>query len=144
MLGTQNRLAWPVVSSDFWRDMQALTGNGEVNGRALWKPAAMVVESDEAFVLRLEIPGVTADSLDVDLDGEYLTISAERPAPATAEGHKVLMAEVPWGRFNRRFRLGSEVDRDAVSAALREGLLEITVPKRQEARPRRIPVSTEA
>ena len=65
MLGTQNRLAWPVVSSDLWRDMQTLTGNGGANGHALWKPAAMVVESDEAFVLRLEGPGITADSLDL-------------------------------------------------------------------------------
>ena len=144
MVGTRNRLAWPMVSSDFWRDMHTLSGNGDTNGQSLWRPAATVSEGDEAFVVRLEIPGVASDTLEVDLDGEFLTVAGERPEPVAGEGYRILMAEVPWGRFHRRFRLGSQVDRDAISATYREGLLEITAPKRQEARPRRIVVSTEA
>ncbi len=144
MPGTLNRLAWPVVSSDFWRDVHTLNEKRDTNGRALWKPAALVVESDEGFVLRLEVPGVAANSIDINLDGEYLTVSGERPEPTVGEESKIVMAEVPWGRFHRSFRMGSEADRDAISATHREGLLEITVPKRQDARPRTIPISTEA
>lgn len=144
MNGTQSRLSWPVVSSDFWRDMQLFGENGDSNGRTHWKPAALVAESDDGFLITLEVPGVTTDSIEIDVDGEHLTIAGERPEPTAADAYRILRAEAPWGRFHRRFRLGSDVDRDAISASHRAGMLEITVPKRQEAKPRRIPVSTEA
>lgn len=144
MLGTQNRLAWPLVSSDLWRDMQSISRNGATNGRALWTPAATVAETDDALMLRLEVPGVAVDTIEVDLDGDHLSVSGERPGPTVGEDYKVLVAEIPWGRFHRRLRLGSDVDRDAIEASYRDGLLEITIPKSQEARPRRIPVSTSA
>ena len=142
MLGTQNRLAWPVVSSDFWRDMQVFDGGRET--RMPWKPAAVVAESDTSFTLRLAVPGIAPDSIEVDLDGDTLSIAGERAAPEQGEGEKVLLSELSWGRFHRSFRLGAEADREGVTASYRDGMLEIAVPKRHEARPRRIPVSTEA
>jgi len=143
MFGTHNRLAWPTVSSDLWRDMH-LNGAGSSVGNTSWEPAAVFAESGDTFVLRLEVAGVAAESLEIDLEGEHLTVSGERPAPGESEGHKVLMSEIPWGRFRRKFRLGPVADRDAIKATYRDGVLEITVPKVQQARPRRIPVSTAA
>lgn len=144
MVGTRNRLEWPVVSSDFWRDMHTISGNGTSTTRRAWTPAGLVVEHKDSFVLRLAIPGVDIESVEVDLDGHDLTVSGERVAPDSGEDTRVLVAELPWGRFHRSFRLGSEVDRESIGAVYRNGLLEITVPKAQEARPRRIPVSSEA
>ena len=144
MLGTQNRLGWPSVSSDIWRDMQTLAGEGRTNGHRVWRPAATVSEGEDRFSIRLEVPGVDAQAIDVDLDGVYLTVRGERPAPVEVEGSTVLLSEIAWGPFERRFRLGSEADREAIEATFRDGVLEIAVPKRQEARPRRIPVTTSA
>ena len=143
MLTTRNRIvAWPIVSSDLWRDMNALNGSGQLKRESSWTPATSVVESDHVFTLRVEVPGVRLDSLEVELDGVHLSVSGEREGLARSEDERVHLSEMPWGRFERRFRLGSEVDRDGISASSADGILEIRVPKRQEARPRRIPVST--
>jgi HSP20 family protein len=103
-----------------------------------------MTESESEFTLSLDVPGVDRGTLELDLDGEYLSIRGERPAPMQDETHKVLLTEAPCGTFHRRFRLGAGLDRDAIRAEYRDGLLEISVPKREEARPRRIPVSTGA
>ena len=141
MVTTRDRLvAWPVVSSDLWRDMKAANGQERLNDPS-WTPAASVVESDHSFTLYMELPGVPEESLSVDLDGTSLTVSGERGAKVEDSGEKWLLSEIAWGRFERRFRLGSEVDRDGITATYRDGILEIAVPKSKEARPRRIPVS---
>lgn len=145
MLGTRNRIVtWPMVSSELLRDPRVADGRDSTRVDATWRPAALVSESDTGFTLQLDVPGVSVDSLAVDLDGELLTVAGERRAPDDEEGRSVVLSEMAWGAFQRRFRLGADVDRDGVTAAYRDGVLDIWVPKRQEARPRRIPVSNGA
>lgn len=144
MFGTQNRISWPIVSSDIWRDMHPVNGERDRAEQRHWTPAAFVTESDTEFTLRLDIPGVNSGTLEVDLGGEYLSITGERPAPSMDETRKILVSEGLWGRFHRRFRMGPGLNREGITADYRDGVLEITVPKREEARPRRIAVSTEA
>ena len=143
MIGTRNRIVtWPMISSDFLREFKAHSGSLAVNKNTAWMPTALVSEADDAFSLRLEVPGVSVDSLDVDLDGEYLTVSGDRERSLDDETGKVLISEIAWGGFRRRFRFGTQMDPEGVIASYKNGILEITVPKKQEARPRRIPVTT--
>ena len=136
MLATRNRIApWPMVSSGIWRD-----SNG-AEGHSGWTPAASVVETDDAFMLYLEVPGVTPDSIAVDLNGEHLVVSGERAPFTPSEDGRVISSEMAWGRFVRRFRVGSGVDRENVSATYQNGILAIEAQKSTEARPRRIPVT---
>ncbi|NNF28686.1 MAG: Hsp20/alpha crystallin family protein [Gemmatimonadetes bacterium] len=144
MVATHNRIvAWPLVSSDLWRDMTPHNGASNQNAPA-WTPRAVLTESDEAYTLKLEIPGADATTLNVELEGEFLVVSGHVPGVAADSNEKVLLSESPWGAFARRFRIRSAVDRDAISAEYVDGLLTIRVPKHQAARPKRIPVTTSA
>ncbi|MDH3224693.1 MAG: Hsp20/alpha crystallin family protein [Gemmatimonadota bacterium] len=145
MVTARNRLVtWPFVSSDFWRDMNVNDAQTESELAATWTPRARVTESSDQYTLRLEVPGADPSGLDVELNGEFLVASGHIPGPDSESGEKLLLSESFWGRFERRFRLKSAVDRDAITADYVDGILTIKVPKRQEARPRRIPVSTSA
>lgn len=144
MVATHNRIVtWPLVSSDLWRDMSLQDGASKGN-TPTWTPRAVLTESDEAYTLRLEVPGADANTMTVELDGEFLVVSGHVPGVGTDSGEKVLLSESPWGAFSRRFRIRSQVDRDKISAEYVDGLLTILVPKHQAARPRRIPVTTSA
>lgn len=144
MVANQNRIvAWPIVSSDFWRDMN-LENGGLDRKPAAWTPRAVLTESDEAYTLKLEVPGADATTLNVELDGEFLVVSGHVPGLAADSTEKVLLSESPRGDFARRFRIRSAIDRDAISAEYVDGLLTIWVPKHQAAKPRRIPVTTSA
>ena len=121
---------------------QAFGGRGEAPAATgAWSPALDVEESEEGFVLHVELPGVSADDVEVALEDDVLTITGERGfyADRAAEGFRRI--ERRFGRFHRAIRLPDRVDVNAVEASYREGLLTITVPKAEEAKPRRIPVN---
>ena len=145
MLTTRNRIVtWPIVSSDFWRDMNGIHGEAPPEPEPTWTPRAMISESEDRYTVRLEVPGADMDTLNVELDGDVLLVSGQRSSLAGLADEKVLVCETELGPFRRRFRLRAEADRDGISADYADGILTISVPKRQEARPRRIAVSTAA
>lgn len=105
-------------------------------------PALDVEESDEHFTLHVELPGVDPDEVEITLEENVLTIAGERSfyADRTADGFR--RVERSFGRFHRAVRLPDRVDADGVEATVRHGLLTITVPKAEEAKPRRIAISS--
>ena len=107
-----------------------------------WMPAADVLEYADKFVLKLDVPGVNASSIDITLDRGVLTVSGERPAEMTAKEVERSRRERVSGRFHRRFTLPDTVDAAAVHAAGRDGVLEVTIPKQAKAKPRRIEVAS--
>jgi HSP20 family protein len=103
-------------------------------------PAADIREDQNQVVLTLELPGVAKDSIQVSLHDGVLAISAERrPAEPTPEG-TVFRREIHAGRYERRFELGLPVQTDAIKAAYQDGLLTVTLPKAEAAKPRQIQV----
>jgi HSP20 family protein len=97
--------------------------------------------TDEAFVATIDLPGVSASSIDVDVNGRVLTVRAERSRP---EGDvRWLVRGRPVGTFTRRFTLGETVDTDRISAAYTDGVLTLTVPVAEASRPRRVEVTTQ-
>ena len=103
-------------------------------------PALDVEETEDGFTLLVELPGVAVEDVDITLEENVLTISGERSFYAGREVDSFRRVERSFGRFHRAVRLPDRVAADRVEAGYRDGLLTITVPKAEEAKPRRIEV----
>jgi HSP20 family protein len=98
-----------------------------------------VIHRDDALVVRADLPGVAADSINVTLENRLLTITAERRA-AYGDGDNVLLQERFDGEISRRLRVPEWVDSDAVAADYVDGVLTVRMPLAERAKPRRITV----
>ncbi len=103
-------------------------------------PALDVEETSDQFTLVVELPGVSPEEVDITLEENVLTISGERTFYADRDQDGFRRVERSFGRFHRAVRLPDRVDADRVEADYRDGLLTVTVPKAEEAKPRRIEV----
>ena len=97
----------------------------------------------DRYVLNADLPGVDPASVDIDVDGQLLSIRAERPAPTT-EGVTYLARERRTGTFLRRFTLGQNVDTTGITAGYENGVLSVTIPVAEKAKPRKIEVASAA
>ncbi|MBS3667485.1 MULTISPECIES: Hsp20/alpha crystallin family protein [Halomonadaceae] len=102
-------------------------------------PAVDIIEESNALKLVADMPGVTNETLKIELDNNVLSLEGEI-ALNMPEGLSALHAEVRGQRFARRFNLSHEVDSDAISATLANGVLTLTLPKKDSHRTRRIEV----
>ena len=114
-------------------------GEEEVPAGA-WSPAVDVSETPQRLLLRAELPGVSSDQLQLQVDEGILTISGEKTFDREASGETFLRVERSHGAFRRSFALPAEVDASAVTAGLEDGDLTVVLPKRASAAPRRIAV----
>jgi HSP20 family protein len=99
------------------------------------------VRRDGELVLRFDVPGVAPEQIDVTVDKGVLTVSATREETRT-EGENPVVRERLFGSFTRRIRLSDNMDADAIEAANTNGVLEIRIPVREEAKPRKIEIGT--
>jgi HSP20 family protein len=106
--------------------------------RADWLPAADVYESEGEFVVALDLPGIERDSLDVSTDDNRLLIRGERRP--IGEPKNPRRAERPFGRFIRKFTLPPVVERGAITADYKDGVLLLRLPKRGEQQARRLKI----
>ena len=113
---------------------------GDVPGTRTWSPAIDVVETADAIVLKAELPGLTKDDVDVEVDDSVLTISGERQFKETVEEGRFSRIERPYGTFSRSITLPQGVKSDRIAASFRDGVLEVTVPKAEEVRPRKVSI----
>jgi len=102
------------------------------------RPAIDLVERQNESVVVVELPGVAKEEVKISLEEELLTVKGERKTPGLADGASWIRNERPSGSFSRTIRLPHAVKADAVSAELVNGILRITLPKAEEARPREI------
>ena len=106
-----------------------------------WVPAVDIVEEEECFLLRADLPGVTPDSIDLRTEKGLLTLSGERNIDSKESTNAQRQGERVAGKFNRRFSLPETADTDSISANCRNGILEVTIPKLPEVQQRRITVN---
>jgi len=106
-----------------------------------WLPAMDVVERADAFLVTLDVPGVSHDAIDLTFDQGALTIRGMRTGTEYSEQDKVYVAERTLGEFERVVRLPETVDGDRVQASFDRGVLTIVVPKAPAARARKIAIS---
>jgi len=101
---------------------------------------ANLYQSGDAFEMRLEVPGMDKDALDIKIQGNYLEISGKRDHNVP-DGYKVHKTERLNGTFSRSFTLPDDVDGARVAATLKDGVLYLTLPKSEAAKPRQITIS---
>ena len=94
----------------------------------------------DAFVVHLDLPGVEPETIDVAVENQVLTVGAERRFEPH-EGDEFLVTERPQGRFSRQLRLGSTIDTENIAASYDDGVLTLTLPVSERAKPRQIQVA---
>jgi HSP20 family protein len=108
---------------------------------AYFVPTVDIFETPDELMLVADVPGVPPDGVQVHLEGDELTIEG-RVSPAEYEGLKPLHVEYGVGGYFRRFTLGEAIDREHIQANVRNGTLSLRLPKAEQARPRRIEVTS--
>ena len=104
-----------------------------------YTPKADIFETAEEYILEAEMPGVDKDNVDVKLeDGVLNVIGRVQPTPLT--GYKKIYSEYEIGNFERAFELTDQIDVDKVRATMKDGVLHLTLPKRESIKPKRIEV----
>lgn len=104
-------------------------------------PAVDVEETSHGITMWLDVPGVTRDKLEIEVHDNNLRIQGDATVP-TPEKLELRYAEIRESRFVRNFTLGSDLDTANIEANLQDGVLKLTIPRREEARPRRIEVQS--
>lgn len=103
-------------------------------------PFTDVYETADKLILEMELPGVQKDAVSISFDNGLLTVTGERKVPETKD-RTYYRSERWYGRFERSFRLPASVNPDQIEARLEQGILCISIPKREEAKTRQIPVT---
>lgn len=118
-----------------WDPFQELAGWSRA-----WAPAVDIFERDHDLVFRAELPGVGKDDIEVGIENGVLTLHGERKRTSGADQGNVYRLERAYGTFTRRFTLPTTVDSSKVQAVYKDGVLEVTVPKLEAAKPRKIQI----
>ena len=110
------------------------SGNG-------WAPRVDVREEESRYVILADVPGVNPADIEISMDKGVLTIKGERKSENTAENGKLTRVERRYGSFQRSFALPDSADADAITATGKNGVLEVAIPKKAQAAPRKIVVT---
>ena len=105
-----------------------------------WVPPVDVAETQEKIVVRAEVPGIRQDDISIEFENGLLTIKGERKLEKS-EGMTWHRVERVYGNFSRSFTLPRTVDPEKIAASYRDGILEVEVPKREEAKPKHIKIA---
>ena len=115
--------------------------------KAFWQDPAVefaprvdVVENKDKFTVRVELPGVKRENVKITLENQALVLSGEKQRTQENGEANYHFREVAYGKFERRFRLGNNVDREHIKADFKDGVLEITLPKTAQAQSKEIEI----
>ena len=131
-----------LMRTDPFRDLDRFTE--QIFGTTT-RPAAMAMDAwreGEEFVVELDLPGVSPDSIAVDVERNVLTVRAERPARSGDQ--EMVATECPRGVFSRQLILGDTLDTENIAASYDAGVLHLRIPVAERAKPRKITVSSSA
>ncbi len=117
---------------------------GAAQSARRWVPPMDLVEADDHFVLKADLPGLGEGDVSIEVQDGNLTISGERKAEHEAHERGWYRIERPFGGFNRSLTLPDGVDADGISAEFDRGVLEVRIPKPEERKPRRVAISSGA
>jgi HSP20 family protein len=126
------------LTADFDRLFSSLFDRSTAVQR--WVPAMDLVENDDHFLLRADLPGLTEGDVNIELHDGSLTIAGERKAEHTQQERGFYRLERQFGSFSRTLTLPEGIDGEAIKASFTNGVLEVRIPKPEERKPRRIPI----
>jgi HSP20 family protein len=132
-----------LMRSDPFRELDRLTQHAFGTQGTLARPAVMPMDAwrdGDTFVVELDVPGVAAESIDLDVERNVVTVRAERPA--AEENREMLAAERPRGVFSRQLVLGDTLDTDNITASYDTGVLTLRIPVAEKSKPRKITIGT--
>lgn len=112
----------------------------DVEGSTVWQPAVDIEETPEAYTVRAELPGMKLEDIKITLSEGQLVIRGEKRREEEKTGSTFHRVERAYGTFERAFALGHAVKTDKIEATYRDGVLEVQVPKAEEAKAREIPI----
>ena len=124
---------------DPFRELEGAVGGDY----GLFAPSFDVKETKEGYVFRADLPGVREEDLEISLTGNRLAISGHREQEKREQGETYYASERSYGAFSRAFTLPEGTDADNVKADLKNGVLQVTVPKKPEVQPRKIAIAKE-
>jgi HSP20 family protein len=107
----------------------------------LWSPSVDIFETKDAICVRAELPGVEKDAVSVEVKDGVLTLRGERKHEKEVGEENYHRIERTYGAFHRAFTLPSSVDEARVTARMKDGVLEVDLPKKEQAKPRHIPIA---
>ena len=107
----------------------------------VWYPPVDILESKDSYLVRAELPGMKKEDFNLEVKDGTLTLSGERKSEAPGNGVEYRSVERVTGKFVRSFSLPQTVKHEGIQATYRDGVLEIRVPKAEEAKPRQIPIN---
>jgi HSP20 family protein len=136
--------------SNPWRDMLALQERmnrlvGDSHGReeleyGTWLPPVDLREEEQSFVIQMEVPGLTKDEIDIHLENNVLTLRGERKFEQEEQRHNYHRIERFYGKFARSFTLPSLIQAAGIAASLKDGVLEVSIPKSEDSKPKKIAI----
>ncbi|MDP9376118.1 MAG: Hsp20/alpha crystallin family protein [Actinomycetota bacterium] len=118
----------------------AASGTAGANLRR-WMPAMDLIEKEDSFVLRADLPGMKEEDLSIEFEDNVLTLSGERKSESEESGEGFHRVERAFGSFSRTLTLPKGIDPESISAEFENGVLEVRIPKPEERKPRRISIS---
>lgn len=122
-----------------YRDMER-TRKEEDFVSSEWRPPVDIFESGDTFVLKLEVPEVDKESIDIKINDDELTIKGERKLEAGIDPESYHRMERGYGTFSRSFSLTKTIDSSRIKAAIKDGILRIELPKKEEVKPKQIKI----
>jgi len=115
-------------------------GRGEGLSTGMWTPAVDIYETENSVVVKAELPGVEKDKIGVEVKDGILTLHGERKFEKEVKEENYHRIERAYGTYHRSFSLPSSVAQDKISAKFKDGVLEVELPKKAQARPKQIKV----
>ncbi|MEO0070648.1 MAG: Hsp20/alpha crystallin family protein [candidate division WOR-3 bacterium] len=112
-------------------------------GEAYWTPPLDIEETEDAIIVRVELPGMSKEDIKVNLSGDTLTISGERKQEMEKKGKTYYRIERAYGKFQRTVTLPAEVEGDKAKASYKNGVLELNLPKSEKSKAREITIVAE-
>ena len=131
----QNRI------NDLFDDTFGRARSSSMAAPGVWFPPVDILESRDSYLIRAELPGMKREDFNLEVHDGSLTLSGERKFDEVANGVEYHRVERASGKFSRSFYLPQTVKTDAIKATYRDGILEIHVPKADEAKPKQIAIS---
>lgn len=123
---------WPTFNS---------SSNGDATGLPDWVPSVDIFEHDKAYVIKMDLPEVRREDIDVELEGTVLTVRGLRKAEKEEKSRKYHRVERSCGAFSRSFELPDDIESAGVEATFKDGVLTVQVAKAAHAQPKRVAIS---
>ena len=136
------KIAGPFNVNRLFND--AFDRTGEDSNLSAWAPAVDIYETEQELMVKADLPDVDPKDLDIRVENNILTIRGERKFDKKVNEENYLRVERSFGSFARSFTLSNTVDSDGIKAEYQDGVLTLTIPKREEAKPKQIKVNVSA